>query len=375
MTAVQTPEAASVGQGLVLDAVSVELGGKPVLKSVSLGVAPGERLVLAGPSGSGKSTLLRAVAGLCAVQSGSIHSDGQRIDTLPSAARDVAMMFQSYALFPHLTVLDNLTFGLRARGIVKATAEEQARGVAATLGLAALLARRPAALSGGERQRVALGRALLRRPKALLLDEPLSSLDTQLRSTARAEIVRAHAGSVAAMLLVTHDQAEAMALADRLGILKDGVLQQLAPPREVYARPANRFVAQFLGSPAMNLFEVRLALDGALWWRNTRLADHINAPPALSAGGSATLGLRPEQLSLPGSRWAPQSAAVASLGARITAVEAGGDHQIVWCEAESERLAARTEPEWRATVGESVQLTLHLDSACWFEPEGEGLLL
>ena len=360
-------------QRLVLENVAVELGGKPVLRGVSLTVAAGERVVLAGPSGSGKSTLLRAVAGLAAVQGGSIHIDGKRIDTLPSAQRDVAMMFQSYALFPHLTVLDNLTFGLRARGTSTTTANEQANAVAKTLGLAALLARRPAALSGGERQRVALGRALLRQPKALLLDEPLSSLDTQLRSKARAEIVRAHAGSAAAMLLVTHDQAEAMALADRIGILKDGVLQQLAPPREVYARPANRFVAQFLGSPAMNLFEVRRALDGALWWKNARLADDVVAP--LSTGTGATLGLRPEQLSLPGSRWAPSSEAVAQLQARIVDVEAGGDHQIVWLEAEGERLAARTEPEWVAEIGAVVPVTLHLDAACWFAADGEGVLL
>ena len=360
-------------QGLVLENVAVELGGKPVLRGVSLAAAPGERLVLAGPSGSGKSTLLRAVAGLCAVQGGSIRLDGRRIDSLPSAQRDVAMMFQSYALFPHLTVLDNLTFGLRARGTTKAVADEQARAVAATLGLTALLLRRPAALSGGERQRVALGRALLRQPKALLLDEPLSSLDTQLRSKARAEIIRTHAGSRAAMLLVTHDQAEAMALADRLGILKDGVLQQLAPPRVVYARPANRFVAQFLGSPAMNLFEVRRALDGALWWKNARLADSAEAP--LATGSSGTLGLRPEQLSLPGSRWAPASQAVAHLQARIVDVEAGGDHQIVWLEAEGERLAARTEPEWNAVPGEKLPVTLHLGSACWFAADGEGELL
>ena len=173
--------------GLVVDALQVALGGKPVLKGVSLSVAPGERVVLAGPSGSGKSTLLRAVAGLSAVQGGSIQLDGQRIDTKPSAQRDVAMMFQGYALFPHLTVLDNLIFGLRARGTSLAEATAQAQGVAESLGLGALLARRPAALSGGERQRVALGRALLRKPKALLLDEPLSSLDAQLRSTARAE--------------------------------------------------------------------------------------------------------------------------------------------------------------------------------------------
>lgn len=361
--------------GLVLDAVNVELGGKPVLKSVSLHVAPGERVVLAGPSGSGKSTLLRAVAGLAAIEGGNIHLDGRRIDTLASARRDVAMMFQGYALFPHLTVLDNLTFGLRARGTAKAVADEQAKAVAQTLGLAALLARKPAALSGGERQRVALGRALLRKPKALLLDEPLSSLDAQLRSKARAEIVRAHTGSTAAMLLVTHDQAEALALADRIGILRDGVLQQLAPPREVYARPANRFVAQFLGSPAMNLFDVRLALDGALWWKQARLADRVTAPLALSANGSATLGLRPEQLSLPGSRWAAASRATAMLSARIAGVEAGGDQQIVWCEAEGERIAVRAEPEWVAAIGEPVPVTLHLDAACWFAGEGEGVLL
>ncbi|MES2682210.1 MAG: ABC transporter ATP-binding protein [Pseudomonadota bacterium] len=360
--------------GLVLDAVSVELGGKSVLKAVSLHVAPGERVVLAGPSGSGKSTLLRAVAGLAAVQGGSIHIDGRRIDTLPSAQRDVAMMFQSYALFPHLSVLDNLTFGLRARGSSKTAADEQAAAVAATLGLKQLLARKPGALSGGERQRVALGRALLRQPKALLLDEPLSSLDAQLRTTARAEIVRAHTGSAAAMLLVTHDQAEAMALADRIGILKDGLLQQLAAPRTVYARPANRFVAQFLGSPAMNLFEVRLALDGGLWWKNARLADAVAAAP-LSKGGAATLGLRPEHLALPGSRWAAASQSSAVLQARITGVEAGGDQQIVWLEAEGERVAARTEPEWVARVGELVPVTLQLDPACWFASEGEGLLL
>jgi len=360
------------GQGLVLDAVGVELGSKPVLRGVSLAVAPGERVVLAGPSGSGKSTLLRAVAGLQALSGGAIHLGGVRIDVLASARRDVALMFQSYALFPHLSVLENLAFGLMARGSSREHASERASAVAATLELTPLLQRRPSELSGGERQRVALGRALLRQPKALLLDEPLSSLDTQLRAKARSEIVRAHAASQAAMLLVTHDQAEAMALADRLGILRDGVLQQLAAPREVYARPANRFVAQFLGSPAMNLLEVRLALDGGLWWRQARLADRISAPAALVPGTGATLGLRPEHLSLPGSRWALGGEATATLEARIATVEAGGDHQIVWLDAEGERLAVRTEPEWPARPGERVPVALHLASACWFASEGEG---
>ena len=362
-------------QGLVLEGVAVSLGGKPVLRALSLTGAPGERLVLAGPSGSGKSTLLRAVAGLATLSAGSIHSGGKRIDTLPPARRDVAMMFQGYALFPHLSVLDNLAFGLVARGSSRSSAYEQAQAIAATLGLTPLLARKPSALSGGERQRVALGRALLRQPKVLLLDEPLASLDTQLRATARAEIVRAHAGSGATLVMVTHDQAEAMALADRLGILKDGVLQQLAPPREVYARPANRFVAGFLGSPAMNLLEVRHALDGALWWKQSRLADGFAAPAGLPSGGSAVLGLRPEHLALPGSRWAPAGTAQATLTARIASVEAGGDHQIVWLEVEGERLAARSEPDWCAIPGESVTVGLGLDEASWFAADAEGCRL
>lgn len=364
-----------MSEGLQLEGTSVQLDGKPVLKQVSLSVAAGERLVLAGPSGSGKSTLLRAVAGLAALSEGSIRLDGQRIDALPPARRDVALMFQSYALFPHLSVLDNLCFGLRARGTSAESAAAQAQAVAETLGLRGLLQRKPAALSGGERQRVALGRALLRKPKALLLDEPLSSLDTQLRGRARAEIVRAHADSRAAMLLVTHDQAEAMALADRLGVLKDGVLQQLAAPREVYARPANRFVAQFLGSPSMNLLDMRLALDGGLWWRQARLADQVRLPAALLPGTGALLGLRPEQISLPQSRWAPHSAITLGCPARIALIEAAGDHQIIWLDAEGERLAARCEPEWRGQVGDALTITLHLDNACWFAADGDGALL
>jgi len=361
--------------GLVLEDVEVALGGRAVLHRVSLGVAPGERVVLAGPSGSGKSTLLRAVAGLAGISQGRISSDGTRIDTLPPARRDVAMMFQGYALFPHLTALDNLAFGLVARGASRVDAAAQARAMAATLGLEPLLGRKPAALSGGERQRVALGRALLRQPKVLLLDEPLSSLDAQLRGRARAEIVRAHAASGAALLLVTHDQAEAMALADRLGVLKDGVLQQLAPPREVYARPANRFVASFLGSPAMNLFDVRRALDGALWWKQQRLADAPALPAAVSPGSSAVLGLRPENLLLPGSRWASAAPAAALLHARLAGIEPVGEQQIVWLDAEGERLSARAEPEWAGRVGDAVVVGLHLDAANWFAADAGGLRL
>lgn len=358
---------------LELRDLDVALDGRAVLRGLSLSVAPGERVVIAGPSGSGKSTLLRAVAGLVEVRSGEIRLDGRPVQALPPGRRDVAMMFQSYALFPHLSVLENLCFGLRARGMARRDAEDRARAAAHTLDLTPLLARRPRELSGGERQRVALTRALLREPKALLLDEPLSSLDSQLRVRARAEILKAHAGSRAAMLLVTHDQSEAMALADRLGVLHEGRLLQLAPPRTVYAEPANLFVARFLGQPAMNCLEVQLALDGGLWWGEHLLSRRLAAPPA-APGRRLVLGLRPEHLSLPGSRWAQDDPQQAVLQATVEQVEPLGEQQIVWLQAGGQRLAARAEPELRVGLGVSLPLRLALGSANWFDPEtGEAL--
>lgn len=353
---------------LELQDLSVELDQRPVLRSLSLSVAPGERVVIAGPSGSGKSTLLRAVAGLVPVRSGEIRLDGRPVQALAPGQRDVAMMFQSYALFPHLSVLENLCFGLRARGMARRDAEDRARAAAHTLDLTPLLARRPRELSGGERQRVALTRALLREPKALLLDEPMSSLDSQLRVRARAEILKAHAGSRAALLLVTHDQSEAMALADRLGVLHEGRLLQLAPPRSVYAEPANLFVARFLGQPAMNTLEVQLALDGGLWWGETLLSRRLATPPA-ALGRRLVLGLRPEHLSLPGSRWGREEGPGAELQATVETVEPLGEQQIVWLNAGGQRLAARAEPELRVGRGVSLPLRLALERACWFDPE------
>lgn len=358
---------------LELRELGVALDGRPVLRGLSLRVAAGERVVIAGPSGSGKSTLLRAVAGLSPVQSGEIRLDGRPVQALPPGQRDVAMMFQSYALFPHLSVLDNLCFGLRARGMARRDAEDRARAAAHTLDLTPLLGRRPRELSGGERQRVALTRALLREPKALLLDEPLSSLDTQLRVRARAEILKAHAGSRAAMLLVTHDQSEAMALADRLGVLHEGRLLQLAPPRTVYAEPANLFVARFLGHPSMNTLDVQLALDGGLWWGEQQLSRRLTPAPA-AAGRRLVLGLRPEHLSLPGSRWAQEDPQPATLQATVEQVEPLGEQQIVWLQAGGQRLAARAEPELRVGQGVSLPLRLALSRASWFDPDsGEAL--
>ena len=351
---------------LEIDALDVALDGRSVLRGLSLSVAAGERVVIAGPSGSGKSTLLRAVAGLAPVAGGRIRLDGREIAALPPGNRDVAMMFQSYALFPHLSVLDNLCFGLTARGMAREDARDRARAAAATLDLTPLLERRPRELSGGERQRVALTRALLREPKALLLDEPLSSLDTQLRVRARAEILKAHAASRAAMLLVTHDQSEAMALADRLGVLHEGRLLQLDSPRTVYAEPANLFVARFLGSPAMNTLEVQIALDGALWWGERALSTRLPVLPA-EPGRALVMGLRPEHLSLPGSRWDSGEAQAAEIDAVVESVEPAGEQQIVWLTAHGQRLAARAEPELRVVVGVSLKLKLALSKARWFD--------
>src|SRR5216683_4036564 len=224
-------------------------------RDLSLEVADGELLVLVGPSGSGKSTVLRMMAGLEMVTAGTIRIGDRDVTNLPPQQRDIAMVFQNYALYPHMTVRENLGFGLAIRKQAPAVIEQRVRTVAASLGLDSMLDRKPAQLSGGQRQRVALGRAIVREPLAFLFDEPLSNLDAQLRVETRVELARLHRELGATMVYVTHDQSEALTLGDRIAVLKDGILQQVDLPMELYARPANRFVAAFIGSPAMNFFE------------------------------------------------------------------------------------------------------------------------
>ena len=227
--------------------------GEAALDGVTLEAADGELLVIVGPSGSGKSTLLRLVAGLEAADGGRILLDGRDVTGTPPRERDLAMVFQSYALYPHKTVRQNLAFGLRMRGASRERIQERVDAVARTLEIEALLERKPSALSGGQRQRVALGRAIAREPRAFLLDEPLSNLDPALRVRTRVELARLQRQLEATVLYVTHDQEEAMTLGHRVAVLRAGRLQQVAPPEELYRRPANRFVARFIGSPAMNL--------------------------------------------------------------------------------------------------------------------------
>jgi multiple sugar transport system ATP-binding protein len=248
-----------------LDRLSKTYAGKAraAVDAVTLDVAPGELLVLVGPSGCGKSTALRMIAGLEEISSGELRIDGKRMNETPPKDRDVAMVFQNYALYPHMSVFENMAFGLKLRKMPRPEIESRVGDTAKLLGLDPYLTRRPRELSGGERQRVALGRALVRRPRLFLFDEPLSNLDAKLRTRMRAEIARLHHQLGTTMIYVTHDQIEAMTLGQRIAVLEGGHLQQCADPMTLYRRPVNRFVAGFIGSPAMNFLTGRVASDGA----------------------------------------------------------------------------------------------------------------
>ncbi len=276
---------------LRLEGLRKSFGGTHILKGVDLSLADGEMLVIVGASGCGKSTLLRLVAGLETPTAGRILLDGRDIAKLDPSARDIAMVFQNYALYPHMTVQENMAYGLRIRGLSKAAIAKRVQDSADLLGLSALLARRPRELSGGQRQRVAMGRAIVREPKLFLFDEPLSNLDAALRVQMRAEIRRLQRRLGTTSLYVTHDQVEAMTLGDRLLVLHQGVPVQFAPPMAVFERPATAYVAGFIGAPAMNFLPAVLEADG----RAARLAaGPLLRLPGRFGAGAVTIGIRPE---------------------------------------------------------------------------------
>ena len=282
--------------------------GQAAIRPLDLEIADGEFLVLVGPSGCGKSTLLRLVAGLETPTAGRIAIGGTDVTALPPQARDLAMVFQSYALYPHMTVRENLAYGLKVRGTPKDVRAERVGAVAQALDLDQLLDRRPAQLSGGQRQRVALGRAMVRQPKAFLLDEPLSNLDPALRAQARAEIARLHQALATTVVYVTHDQEEAMTLGGRVAVMRQGIIEQIAPPLEVYARPLNTFVARFIGAPPMNLVPAR--------------------DLGIEAPDGALAGVRPHDIAIGGSS-RPTLSGSASLQAVVELVERRGHDAVV----------------------------------------------
>ena len=282
---------------IALEGIEKWFGAVEVLKAVSLSIADGEFVVLVGPSGCGKSTLLRILAGLEPPSAGTISIDGRDVTELPAKSRDIAMVFQSYALYPHMNVAENMAFSLKVRGADRATIETRVTAAAAALGLTSLLDRKPAALSGGQRQRVAMGRAIVRDPKVFLFDEPLSNLDAKLRVSMRAEIKGLHQRLKSTTVYVTHDQIEAMTMADRIVVMRAGIIEQVGTPLDLYDGPANSFVAEFIGSPAMNLLPGKLEAGKT---GMTARIDGADAPLALppcvggASGQSILVGIRPE---------------------------------------------------------------------------------
>jgi multiple sugar transport system ATP-binding protein len=300
--------------------------GYVAARDLSLAVDDGELLVLVGPSGSGKSTILRMIAGLEQVSAGRIRIGDRDVTNLPPQERDLAMVFQSYALYPHMTVRENLTFGLRMRRTPAATINQRTAAAADALGLGPVLDRKPAQLSGGQRQRVALGRAIVREPAAFLFDEPLSNLDAQLRGDTRAELARLHRRLGATMVYVTHDQVEAMTLGDRVAVLRDGALQQLGAPMELYDRPANRFVAGFIGSPAMEFLDgVLEEQDGRTMLRAGSRGIPVPQPLEQLPSPEIVLGIRASRVELA----APGTSDPSTIPAMVGVVERLGREQLV----------------------------------------------
>jgi len=335
-----------------LAGIRKSFGDNEIVKGVDLEIHTGEFLVMVGPSGCGKTTLLRLIAGLEQCDAGEISFDGQRVNEVPPRDRDVGMVFQSYALYPHLTVRENLAFGLMLRKLPPAEITTRVNEAAALLELSALLDRKPKALSGGQRQRVAMGRVIVRRPKLFLFDEPLSNLDTSLRVAMRGELARLHRRLGVTMLYVTHDQVEAMTLASRVAVFNEGVLQQLGPPLELYHRPANRFVATFLGSPSMNILPARR--DGALL-----KGEGFTLPAPAEAAGELLVGLRPQELRI---------GAEGPFSGEIEAVERLGFDGFAFLKTAAGPLVARF--EGLVEVGQTVRVQPLGDATHLFTPDG-----
>ena len=315
------------------------------VRGLDLTVLDGELLVLVGPSGSGKSTALRLVAGLEEVSAGRVSIGSRDVTKVPPARRNVSMVFQSYALFPHLTVRDNIGFGLRARRVPRSQAAKRVAKAAEQVGCTALLERKPSQLSGGERQRVALARAIVREPDVFLLDEPLSNLDAQLRVETRAELKRLHQEVGATMIYVTHDQIEALTMGDRVAVLDAGVLQQVGSPDEVYRRPANRFVARFVGSPAMNVMPAAV-VDGAVRAGPFR----VTAPGAIEAatGREVELGVRPEHVEV--------AAAGSGIPTQARVIEVAGSETFLHLGFDGQEIVARVASERHPDIGSAVHV-------------------
>ncbi len=366
---------------LKIDNVHKSFGDTHILKGIDMDVADGEFIILVGPSGCGKSTLMNCIAGLEEVTSGRIIIDDEDVTATLPKDRDIAMVFQSYALYPNMNVWKNIAFGLEIRKIPKEEIERQVQWVAELLQITPLLKRKPSQLSGGQRQRVAMGRALARNPKIFLFDEPLSNLDAKLRVEMRTEIKKLHQRLSTTIVYVTHDQIEAMTLANRIAVMKDGLVQQFGSPQEVYDNPANKFVAGFMGSPSMNFIQteigvdngracVTLEVDGTRHWltlpeQEQHLREH--------EGKRVTLGIRPEQITHVVPHLDNQDH-MAKVDAEIIVTEPTGADTLTLVHMNGQEVNCRVHPSEAGHPGETMTFMINMEKAVFFDPETEDRL-
>ena len=353
---------------LELSGVRKAFGATPVLDDISLSLKAREFIAFLGPSGSGKSTLLRIIAGLESADAGEITLEGKRIDSLPPGERGVAMVFQHYALYPHMTVKENMAFGLRNAKVPKDEIEKRVAEAAKVLEIEEHLDKKPGQMSGGQRQRVAIGRAIVKQPKLFLLDEPLSNLDAALRMRTRVELAQLRQKVDAAVIMVTHDQAEAMTLADRIVVMNERKIQQVGPPMEIYERPANVFVAQFVGSPAMTLIPAQL-VDGCGQKAKLRLGDGSEVQTSVARNGlegdaELRLGLRPENV-----RVAPASKATTRM--KVELVERLGERTLVYGKlSNGQAITAEDEGNCKVKMGDEIGILIDASAGHVFGADG-----
>ncbi len=351
-------------------------GALEILKGIDLEAETGEFIALVGPSGCGKSTLLAMIAGLESVTSGEIWIGDRLVNSVQPKDRDIAMVFQSYALYPTMTVRQNITFGMECRGVAKAQQEEAVARVAGLLQIEQLLSRKPGQLSGGQRQRVAMGRALVRDPKLFLFDEPLSNLDAKLRVDMRTEIKKLHHRVGRTTIYVTHDQVEALTLASRIAVMHQGSVQQFDKPDTIYNRPANMFVAGFMGSPAMNFIPARVVAPDRLAVRTSDGEAELTLANALPAGapGDVVLGVRPEHIFRNTADLKARKTMISTLSAPVELVEPTGAETMAVLRLHEMEITARFEPDTAPEMGEAMEIGIDMTRACVFNPDTRNLI-
>jgi multiple sugar transport system ATP-binding protein len=360
------------------DNVTKRFGDVVALQDLDLEVRDKEFLVLVGPSGCGKSTALRCLAGLEEITEGVVRIGDRVVNEVAPKDRDIAMVFQSYALYPHMTVYDNMAFGLKLRKVPKDEIQERVTEAARILGIESLLDRKPRQLSGGQRQRVAVGRAIVRNPQVFLMDEPLSNLDAKLRVQARAEISKLHQRLQTTFIYVTHDQTEAMTMGDRIAVLRDGILQQLDTPQRLYDNPANQFVAGFIGSPSMNFIPVTIIdRDGRLYADSG--AFRLRIPPdyhdtlASYSGREVTLGVRPEDIH--DEDFSPPLEHLQPLSTEVEVTELMGNEVFVYLTSGQNTIVGRVDPRTSAQVGDRFEGVVNMENIHVFDPDTEEAII